>query len=211
MKPFKFASSMLTIMLTLGLPTIVLAHAGHGDEFQSTGNIQRVKINPDSDALLGITTMPVAAAAGGSSIFVPATALVEADGKKLAFVQSEKFYDPVEVTTGATKNGLIEVTQGLSVGEKLVTQGGLSLYAESRKTPAAPTGSPAATTAAPVPANNAAHDAAHASGAAHGHDDGGFPMKKYLAIAGGAVLLLGGGLTAMRVLKKNSGNSENTY
>ena len=38
-----------------------------------------------------------------------------------------------------TKGELITVTKGLSVGEKLVTQGSLSLYAESRKTKTADT------------------------------------------------------------------------
>ncbi|WP_231636850.1 MULTISPECIES: hypothetical protein [Planktothricoides] len=58
------------------------------------------------------------------------TALVDADGKQFVFVQYENFYEPLEVTTGATQGELISVTQGLSVGEKLVTQGSLSLNAE---------------------------------------------------------------------------------
>ncbi len=41
------------------------------------------------------------------------TALVDADGKQLVFVQYENFYEPVEITTGATQGELIEVTEGL--------------------------------------------------------------------------------------------------
>jgi len=59
--------------------------------------------------------------------------------KQLVFVQYGEFYEPVPVKTGATQGELIEITEGLSVGEKLVTQGSLSLYAESRKTPTAET------------------------------------------------------------------------
>jgi membrane fusion protein, cation efflux system len=64
---------------------------------------------------------------------IPVTALVDADGKQLVFVKSNDFYEPVEITTGATQGELVEVTQGLTVGENLVTQGGLSLYSESLK------------------------------------------------------------------------------
>ncbi|MGQ4649892.1 hypothetical protein [Lyngbya aestuarii] len=40
-------------------------------------------------------------------------------------MQYENFYEPVEITTGATKGELITVTKELPVGEKLVTQGSL--------------------------------------------------------------------------------------
>jgi membrane fusion protein, cation efflux system len=182
MKVLPIIGSMLAVSLSLGAPAF--AHVGHGDEFQAQGGVQRVKVNATHDGLLGITVTPIAQASG-SEVMVPVTALVEADGKKLVFVQFGEFYEPVPVTTGATKGDLIAVTQGLTVGEKLVTQGSLSLYAESRKTqanPAAP--SPAA------PAADAAHTQAHATGAAHSHDHaGGMPMKKYIAVVGGLGLL----------------------
>ena len=133
MKSSLLMSSILAASLTISAPTVVFAHAGHGDEFEAKGGINRVKVNAETDPILGIVVTPIAATAG-SAVKVPVTALVDADGKKIAFVQYENFYEPVEVTTGATEGELIAVTKGLSVGEKLVTQGSLSLYAESRKT-----------------------------------------------------------------------------
>jgi cation efflux system membrane fusion protein len=47
------------------------------------------------------------------------------------FVLSENFYEPVEANIGSTKGSPIEITQGLSVGEDLVTQGASIVYAKS--------------------------------------------------------------------------------
>jgi cation efflux system membrane fusion protein len=132
-------SLLLQTIISLGIltttPQITTAHVGHGDEFQATGGIQRVEVKPETDQILGIAVTPIAPATDGSNkVMIPITALVEADDKKLVFVQYENFYEPVEVKTGTTQGELIEVIDGLSVGEKLVTQGSLSLYAESRKT-----------------------------------------------------------------------------
>lgn len=137
-------SLILQTIISLGIlttiPQITTAHVGHGDEFQATGGIQRVEVKPETDQILGIVVTPIAPVADGSNkVMIPITALVDADGKQLVFVQYENFYEPVEVTTGTTQGELIEVTNGLSVGEKLVNQGSLSLYAESRKTNSAET------------------------------------------------------------------------
>jgi membrane fusion protein, cation efflux system len=133
MKKFSLLTPLLAAVLTLSTPAI--AHVGHGDEFQATGGVQKVQVNAATDQTLGIEVKPIEPASDGSSaVMIPVTAVVDADGKQLFFVQYQNFYEPVPVSTGDTKGDLIEVTQGLSVGEKLVTQGSLSLYAESRKT-----------------------------------------------------------------------------
>jgi membrane fusion protein, cation efflux system len=189
MKPTRLASAILAISFALSAPTVVFAHVGHGDEFQASGGIQRVKVNTENDQMMGITVTPIAQAVGGTGVMVPATALVDADGKQIVFVQYENFYEPVEVTTGATQGELVEVTQGLSAGEKLVTQGSLSLYAESRKTQTAGTAaSPAAVASSPSDQN---HAQAHAQGTPHSHGAVGGLPKKALAAGGGAVLVLG--------------------
>lgn len=136
MKKLSTVASVLALSLSLAAPT--LAHIGHGDEFQATGGINRVEVKADTDALLGIQVSPIEAAADGSSaVLIPVTALVDDNGRQLVFVQYENFYEPVDVVTGETQGELIEITEGLSVGEQLVSQGSLSLYAESRKTQAA--------------------------------------------------------------------------
>jgi cation efflux system membrane fusion protein len=210
MQSVPLVSCLLAVSLAIGAPTVVLAHAGHGDEFQAEGGVQRVKVNPETDQMLGIVVTPIASAADGSAaVMVPVTALVDADGKQLVFVQYENFYEPVPVKTGATKGELIEVTEGLSVGEKLVTQGSLSLFAESRKSQTATAVPSSAAAASPSPAaspqTGMTHAQADAQGVPHSHDaagnlvqsgettppSGGFPMGLVAAISGGAVLLVG--------------------
>jgi membrane fusion protein, cation efflux system len=225
-------SCLLATSLAIGAPTVVFAHVGHGDEFQAEGGINRVQVNAETDAMLGIQVNPIASAADGSAaVLIPVTALVDADGKQLVFVQYENFYEPVPITTGATQGELVEVTQGISVGEKLVTQGSLSLYAESRKTQSASSpaaspqaesspaaASPAASAPAAAPQPNASHAQADAQGIPHSHDaagnlvasgeptpeSGGFPMGLLAAVGGGVALVVG----AIAVLggnrKKNS-------
>lgn len=208
MKPTPLMSCLLALGLAVSAPTVVsttvVAHVGHGDEFQAEGGINRVQVNTETDSLLGIEVTPIEPATDGSAaVLIPATALVDANGKQIVFVQYENFYEPVPITTGATQGELVEVTQGLSVGEKLVTQGSLSLYAESRKTQTATASPSPATIASPQP--DATHAEADAQGIPHSHDaagnlvqssetapqSSGFPMGILAAVGGGAVLLVG--------------------
>ena len=208
MKPYRIASSLLTISLLLGAPSIAFAHVGHGDEFQAEGGINRVAVNAETDSMLGINVASIESAPDGSAaVLIPATALVDNDGSQMVFVQYENFYEPVPVTTGASQGELIEVTDGLSVGEQLVTQGGLSLYAESRKTqPAESLASAAATDEAPASTSDSAHAQADAQGLPHSHDAagnlvaqagesapdsaGGFPMGILAAVGAGGALVV---------------------
>jgi membrane fusion protein, cation efflux system len=196
--------TVLAAVLLLSMPNTAFSHVGHGDEFQSQGGVQKVQVNAETDQMLGIVVTPIAtAAAASSAVMVPATAVVDADGKKLVFVQYDNFYEPVPITTGATKGELIEVTQGLSVGEKLVTQGSLSLYAESRKTQTA-NASPSPTAIASSQTTTT-HAQADAQGIPHSHDTsgnmaqqpgnatqqpGGLPLTTLAAIAGGGVAVV---------------------
>lgn len=199
--------SLLSLSLTLGAPSVVLSHVGHGDEFQGTGGIERVEVNPENDQLLGIVVTPIEQSAS-NGVMIPVTALVEADGKQLVFVKYENFYEPVEVTTGETQGDLMEVTEGLSVGEQLVTQGSLSLYAESRKTKTAETeatSEPIITTETTSNSEDA-ENTVKASESATAETSGGFPMMTVAAIGGGVVVLVGGALAVMGSggKKKNS-------
>jgi cation efflux system membrane fusion protein len=203
MKSSLLMSSILAASLTILAPTVVFAHAGHGDEFEAKGGINRVKVNAETDQILGIVVTPIAATAG-SAVMVPVTALVDADGKKIAFVQYENFYEPVEVTTGATEGELIAVTKGLSVGEKLITQGSLSLYAESRKTKTADT-TPTPEAIATTQADSNEKTANLVSQTAETTEEGGLPMG-ILAAAGGGVVLVGGIAAFMAGKRKKNGD-----
>lgn len=222
MKPVRLASSILALSLAIATPSLVStrtvwAHVGHGDEFQAEGGINRVEVNPDTDPIMGIQVTPIEAAADGSgAVLIPVTAVVDADGKQLVFVQYENFYEPVPVTTGATQGELIEVLEGVTFGEQLVTQGSLSLYAESRKTQTATvsiTSEPAANAAtAPTPAADPAaspqtditHAQADAQGIPHSHDQSGNLVasantapNETLGLSGGKVAIGAGGLVLL--------------
>lgn len=165
MKTAALARLLIATALVLGIQTITFAHAGHGDEFEATGDVMPVAVNPSIDRQLGIAVAPITAAEEGiAAILIPNSAIVEADGKQWVFVQFENFYEPVEITTGRGRGDRIEVTQNLSIGEQLVTQGSLMLYAQSRK----------------------------AAAADHHHHDGhSHPQLSRKRIAAGGVLLLG--------------------
>lgn len=169
-----------------------MAHVGHGDEFQQQGNVRQVKASAEIDSLLGITTAPATEAAGVISI--PVAAVVDADGKPLAFVKSGTTYDPVFLQTGASQGDQIEITDGsISPGDNVVTQGALSLYAESKKSQSAarPSGEiPAASPEAP------ATPAAATPTAAGG-------LNPLVIAAGAAVVVVGGVVVVSRLGKKN--------
>ncbi|MBD0334775.1 MAG: efflux RND transporter periplasmic adaptor subunit [Cyanobacteria bacterium Co-bin13] len=62
---------------------------------------------------------------------IPASALVEADGQSLVFVQNGEAFEPVEVTLGRRAGDQVEVQSGLFEGDQVVVQGALQLYAQS--------------------------------------------------------------------------------
>jgi membrane fusion protein, cation efflux system len=226
MKRLPLFSSVLALSLAIGTPA-AMAHVGHGDEFQATGGVNRVEVNTETDPLLGIQVSPIEPAADGSgAVLIPVTALVDDNGRQLVFVQYENFYEPVDVTLGETQGDLIAVTEGLSIGEQLVTQGSLNLYAESRKTQTAeesPTETAPAEAAAPM--TDDAHAHADAEGVPHSHDaegnmvetdaseaaatetaeaSGGIPKSLLAVIGGGVGLAVGAAILTSGNRKKNS-------
>lgn len=215
MKRLPLFSSILAFSLAVSTPA-ALAHVGHGDEFQATGGVNRVTVNAETDSLLGIQVSSIEPAVDGSdAVLIPVTALVDDNGRQLVFVEYENFYEPVDVATGVTQGELIEITEGLSVGEQLVTEGSLSLYAESRKTQTADVDDSSEVVETPqtsetamgtselaTPQTETTHDQAHAQGVAHSHDkSGGLPLKA-LAAGGGGIAVLGG-VFAFVISKRN--------
>jgi membrane fusion protein, cation efflux system len=138
--------SAATLLAIATAAPAALAHAGHGDEFKPQGDARQVRRQAESDGLLGVAT--ARPAQGSDGLTVPSTALVDANGKPLLFVQMEKTYDPVYVETGATQGDRVVVSRGIDPTDDVVISGALSLYAESLKTqpaePAAETKPPAA-------------------------------------------------------------------
>ncbi|MCP9889295.1 hypothetical protein KBY96_15360 [Cyanobium sp. ATX 6A2] len=163
-----------------------MAHVGHGDEFQQQGEARQVRRNADSDALMGVAT--ARPEAGPDGLTVPGTALVDADGQPLLFVQTETTYDPVYVETGASQGDRVVVTTGIDPTDDVVISGALSLYAESLKTQQAEPAAKASETAG----NSEAQAAA----------DRGLPVPAL--IAGAVVVLAAGGIAISRSSRKDA-------
>jgi membrane fusion protein, heavy metal efflux system len=62
---------------------------------------------------------------------VPNSAVVEANGKKIVYVQSGNAYQSAEVTLGQTSGDLVEIKSGLFEGDLIVTQRAPQLFAQS--------------------------------------------------------------------------------
>lgn len=62
---------------------------------------------------------------------VPASAVVDANGLDTIYVQNGQQFEPIEVTLGQTFGDRVEVKSGLFDGDRVVTVGGMQLYAQS--------------------------------------------------------------------------------
>jgi membrane fusion protein, heavy metal efflux system len=108
------------------------------------------------------------------TIAIPTASIVEAEGKKIVYIQNENTYQAVTVELGQTVGDLVEVKSGLFAGDQVVTQRAMQIYAQSLKAPA--------------------HDEhGHEEGAAKTSAPGGWKMPSpwWLAVPG--TLVTGGG------------------
>ncbi|MDX2096858.1 MAG: efflux RND transporter periplasmic adaptor subunit, partial [Leptolyngbyaceae cyanobacterium bins.59] len=62
---------------------------------------------------------------------IPSSAVIDANGKKLVYVQNGDAFQPVEVTLGQPSGDMVEVKTGLFEGDLVVTQRAPQLYAQS--------------------------------------------------------------------------------
>ncbi|MBD2516576.1 efflux RND transporter periplasmic adaptor subunit [Nostoc sp. FACHB-973] len=64
-------------------------------------------------------------------LIIPSAAVVEANNKKVVYIQNGNSYQPVEITLGQTSGDMVEVKTGLFNGDMIVTQRAPQLYAQS--------------------------------------------------------------------------------
>ena len=119
-------------------------------------------------------------------VIIPTTAVVEANGKKLVYVQSGDTFQAAEVSLGQLTGDLVEVKSGLFAGDLVVTQRGTLLYAQSLRggspKPAAQhSSSPPATTATAT-----------------------IPIWGWLVATGGCVAVIGGAIWSIKRRKTDS-------
>ncbi len=84
-------------------------------------------LKPGMFAQLEVLTDQTSAA----TLAIPKSAVVEANNKTIVYVQNGNAFKSTEVTLGQTSGDLVEVTQGLSQGNLIVTQRAPQLYAQS--------------------------------------------------------------------------------
>jgi membrane fusion protein, heavy metal efflux system len=65
------------------------------------------------------------------TLAIPTSAMVDANGKKVVYVQNGNAYQAAEVTLGQTSGDIVEVKTGLFDGDMIVTQRATQLYAQS--------------------------------------------------------------------------------
>ncbi|AFY92965.1 efflux RND transporter periplasmic adaptor subunit [Chamaesiphon minutus] len=66
-----------------------------------------------------------------SLLAIPTSAVVDANGKKVVYVQNGNAFQAAEVTFGRTSGDMVEVKTGLFAGDMVVTQRGTQLFAQS--------------------------------------------------------------------------------
>jgi len=64
-------------------------------------------------------------------LVIPSSAIVQANGKQLVYIQNGNSYQTTEITLGQTSGDLVEVKSGLFEGDLIVTQRAPQLYAQS--------------------------------------------------------------------------------
>jgi membrane fusion protein, heavy metal efflux system len=84
-------------------------------------------LKPGMFAELEVITNQTAA----SILAIPTSAIVDANGKKVVYVQNGKAFQAADVTFGRTSGDVVEVKTGLFPGDMVVTQRGTQLYAQS--------------------------------------------------------------------------------
>ena len=80
-----------------------LAHGGHGDEFNSTGEVLPVHVNEELDGQLGVEVTAIAESGPADSVLVPANAVMagecdNGDCSPFVCVKADEMYRPVAVT-----------------------------------------------------------------------------------------------------------------
>lgn len=92
-------------------------------EIENSGGLLKPGMFAELEVLTNQITEPILA--------IPNSAVVEANGKQLVYLQNGNAFQPVEVILGKTSGDWVEVKSGLFEGDAIVTQRAPQLYAQS--------------------------------------------------------------------------------
>jgi cobalt-zinc-cadmium efflux system membrane fusion protein len=92
-------------------------------------NNQRGNLRPEMYA-----TISIASERGQDVLAVPAEAVIEMQGERVVFVAfGDGLFEKKPVQTGREQNRMIEITNGLQAGQRIVTRGGFFIKSEFLK------------------------------------------------------------------------------
>ena len=104
------------------------------DETTRTGTARVIIDNPGGELRPGqFVTAEITTGEGMSVLHVPSDAIVEVEGRASLFVPAEGGFAPRPVETGSSGDGLTEILQGLSAGDRFVSDGAFTLKAQLEK------------------------------------------------------------------------------
>ncbi|MBW4686759.1 MAG: efflux RND transporter periplasmic adaptor subunit [Komarekiella atlantica HA4396-MV6] len=92
-------------------------------EIDNPGGVLKPGMFAELEVLINQTSSAILA--------IPSAAVVEANNKKVVYIQNGSAYQSVEVTLGQTSGDTVEVKSGLFEGDMIVTQRAPQLYAQS--------------------------------------------------------------------------------
>ena len=129
---------------------------------------------------------------------IPSSAVVDINGKKIVYVKNGNSFQAIEPEFGRTSGNLIEVTNSLFLGDEIVTQRGLQLYAQSLRG-----------------VNNSDNEHEH-SGEEHNHSEANetnsneFPLPLWLITSLAAIIIASGGFAVGSLWSTNRHKSINS-
>ncbi|HAX77013.1 MAG TPA: efflux RND transporter periplasmic adaptor subunit, partial [Cyanobacteria bacterium UBA11372] len=92
-------------------------------ELENAGGVLKPGMFADLEVLTDTTNNAILA--------IPNSAIIDANGKKIVYIQNGNAYQPVELNLGQTSGDMVEVKTGLFEGDLIVTQRATQLYAQS--------------------------------------------------------------------------------
>jgi membrane fusion protein, heavy metal efflux system len=92
-------------------------------ELNNPGGVLKPGMFAELEVLTDKTAAPILA--------IPTSAIVDANGRKMVYVQNGNAFESVDVTLGETAGDIVEVKTGLFEGDLIVTQRAPQLYAQS--------------------------------------------------------------------------------
>ena len=200
MQKLHLSAAVFAAMLNLTvLGTSAIAHVGHDSEFQGDASqvMKPVVVDSTMASTLGIKTVPIEVK--GTTIKVPVSSLVAANGQTLVYVQDGTNYTPVIVKSGASAGESVELAEGnLKAGQLIVAQGGTLLYSQAMRG-----GSPTANQGAPASQTPQSGPHSHGGGPMH-VDEPGISKQAIVGAGLGGVAVLGAvafGISKMRKSK----------